>query len=234
MGRIIDLDIKFQFGSTEDSIHPAVYVDDRNMVLIDCGFIGFLPLVERAMEENGLDCSKLTHIIITHQDHDHMGALIDFKEKYPQLKVVASKAEEPYVSGKIKSLRLEQAEKLQKTLPPDRQQQGIEFCNLLKRVKPVAVDLTVQEGDVLEWCGSFTVVETPGHTPGHISLYSKKDSILIAGDAAVLEDGKPAIANPQYALDRKAAKESMKRILQYDADQIIFYHGGTLSKDTVS
>ena len=233
MERIIDLEIKFEFGGMKDSIHPAVYQDDRHMVLIDCGFIGFMPTVERAMEEKGLDCSKLTHIIITHQDHDHMGALADFKEKYPQIKIAAGKLEAPYVSGKIKSLRLQQAERLQKNLPPESQQQGIEFCNLLKRVKPVAVDLTLEDGEILEWCGNFIVIETPGHTPGHISLYSDKHRILIAGDAVVLEDGKPAIANPQYTLDMEKAEESMKKIFRYNAHRIICYHGGSVLKQAI-
>lgn len=29
---------------------------------------------------------------------------------------------------------------------------------------------------------SFAIIETPGHTPGSISLYNKKESVLIAGD----------------------------------------------------
>jgi len=47
--------------------------------LIDCGYIGYLPAVEQAMLEKGLDCSKLTHVLIIHQDHDHMGAPYDLK-----------------------------------------------------------------------------------------------------------------------------------------------------------
>lgn len=56
-----------------DSIYPVVLKDDGNMVLIDCGYTGFLPILEQAMEEKGLVCSELTHVLLTHQDHDHMG-----------------------------------------------------------------------------------------------------------------------------------------------------------------
>ena len=84
MKKIIVLDIKFRFGDTEDIIHPVVLKDDTSMVLIDCGYTGFLMAIEQVMEENGLSCKDLTHVVITHQDHDHMGSLLQLKNKYPQ------------------------------------------------------------------------------------------------------------------------------------------------------
>ena len=41
----------------------------------------------------------------------------------------------------------------------------------------------LNEGDTLEFGNSqFKVLFTPGHAPGHISLYSEKDGLLISGD----------------------------------------------------
>jgi glyoxylase-like metal-dependent hydrolase (beta-lactamase superfamily II) len=45
---------------------------------------------------------------------------------------------------------------------------------------PVARAL--QEGDIV---GSFRVLETPGHSPGHIALWREQDGVLIAGDVLV-------------------------------------------------
>ena len=42
---------------------------------------------------------------------------------------------------------------------------------------PVARRL--REGDAV---GSFTVLETPGHTPGHIALWREHDRVLLAGE----------------------------------------------------
>lgn len=53
------------------------------MVLIDCGYTGFLPYLEQAIEKNNLSCKDLTHVLITHQDHDHMGDTICFETKIP-------------------------------------------------------------------------------------------------------------------------------------------------------
>jgi glyoxylase-like metal-dependent hydrolase (beta-lactamase superfamily II) len=226
MNQVIVLDIKFKFGETEDMIHPVVLKDENNMILIDCGYTGFLSAIEEAMKEKELCCRDLTHVLITHQDHDHMGALSELKKKYPLIQVIASKKESPYVSGELKSLRLEQAEALQRSLPEDQKAFGLAFCNILRNVQPVKPDVEVQDGDELPWCGGCTIIETSGHTPGHISIYLKQEKIMITGDAAALENGELVIANPQFTLDRIEAEASLRKILTYGAKEIICYHGG--------
>ncbi len=228
MNRIIVLDIKFKFGQVEDAIHPVVLIDDKNMILIDCGYTGFLPAVKQAMEGNNLNCADLTHVIITHQDHDHMGALSELKQEYPYVKVIASKQESPYISGKLKSLRLEQAEAMQANLPEEQKPFGLEFCNILRNVQPVAVDLEVEDGDAFDWCGGCTIIGTPGHTPGHISVFVNGKKVMITGDAATIDNGKLVIANPQYTLNEKEAEASLQKIRAYGAKEIICYHGGIL------
>ena len=49
--------------------------------------------------------------------------------------------------------------------------------------KPVTIEQTFEDGDVLE-LGSlrFRVIHTPGHSVGHLSLFEEKWGILIAGD----------------------------------------------------
>ncbi|MFT4006641.1 MAG: MBL fold metallo-hydrolase, partial [Lacrimispora sp.] len=131
-----------------------------------------------------------------------------------------------YISGRLKSLRLEQAEAMQQGLPEAQKQFGLDFCNILRSVRPVDVDVEVQDGDVFNWCGGCTIVATPGHTPGHISVYVNQKRVMIAGDAAVLENEVLVVANPKYALDRKDAKASLEKILKYGAKEIICYHGG--------
>lgn len=226
MNEIIVLDIQFKFGDIEDIIHPVVLKDEMNMVLIDCGYTGFLPVVEQAMVEKNLLCSNVTHVLITHQDHDHMGALSELKKKYPRIQVVASKKESPYISGGLKSLRLEQAEAMQPNLPEEQKAFGLAFCNILENVQPVAVDIEVQDGDVFNWCGGCTIIGTPGHTPGHISIYVNQKKIMITGDAAALENGQLVIANPQFTLNIKEAEASLHKITTYGAKEIICYHGG--------
>jgi Zn-dependent hydrolases, including glyoxylases len=234
MENYIVLEIDFIFGERKDTIHPVVLQDDQNLVLVDCGYTGCFSIIEKAMLEKNIDCKRLTHVVITHHDHDHMGGVYELKQKYPHVKVVSSRVEEPYISGKMKSLRLEQAEKLQAELPEEQKQFGINFCNVLKQLKPIEVDITVQDGDVIDWCGGCTVIDTAGHTPGHISLYLNRKKVLIAGDAVTLIQGKPAIANPEFTLDIKKAEESLQKIIKFGAEELICYHGGFYHKMATS
>ncbi len=222
------LNIDFDFNGIKGTIHPVVLKDSKNMIMIDCGYSGFMPIIEKEIEANGLDCSDLTHLIITHHDHDHMGSLADFKQKYNNIKIVASKTEADYVSGRKKSMRLEQAEKMQEFLPDEQKEFGRAFCKVLRNVRPAEVDIEVEDRDVFDWCGGITVIETPGHTPGHISIYVHGADSILAGDAAALENGKMVIANPQFTLDTKKAQESLDKIADFGASEIICYHGGKL------
>lgn len=83
----------------------------------------------------------------------------------------------------------------------------------------------------LPWCGGIDIVHTPGHMPGHISLYLPASKTLIAGDAVVIEQGKLNIANPQFTLDLDEAVRSVQRLLAYDIEQLICYHGGLFHGD---
>lgn len=51
------------------------------------------------------------------------------------------------------------------------------------RPKPVDVDHLFKDGELLPTFGGLRVIHTPGHTPGHISLYAEKHNLLFAGDS---------------------------------------------------
>ena len=154
----------------EEAVYPTLLIDEKNIVLVDCGFIGSLPALEKELARHGLSVKSLTGLALTHHDHDHMGAAAALKRANPDLKIYASQIEAPYISAQEKPPRLRQAEQLQKTLPPERQEFGRAFCDMLRSVEPVCVDKFLHDGEKLDWCGGCIVIATPGHTPGHISL----------------------------------------------------------------
>lgn len=162
---------------------------------------------------------------IDHID-DSMGTAAAFKRKYPRVLILASEIEEPYISGKEKSLRVVQAEEMQAILPPEHKAFGEAFMDVLRRVEAIEVDAVLKDGDQFNWCGQCEIVATPGHTPGHISLYLPSERTVITGDAVALENGTPVIANPQFTLNMQQAKQSLDRLRSIDADKWICYHGG--------
>lgn len=224
--QVVILDIPVQFGDRVDTIHPVVLLDEHERVLVDCGYVGFLEKIETALLEQGIVPASITKIIISHHDHDHMGSLRAFKEKYTQVEIVASELEAPYIEGALPSLRLEQAVSMQEDLQGSEREFGEQFIQLLRSVSPAFVNRTVKDGDVMDWCGGCHVLATPGHMPGHISLYLPKQKVMITGDAMAIEDGIPVIANPQFTLDEERAKQSLTKLLRYEVDTFVCYHGG--------
>lgn len=231
MSKLTALEVKFDFAGATNTIYPVILSDEEEMVLIDCGYPNFLPLVKAASESNGLDISKLTKIIITHHDFDHMGALAEFKRAYPQIKVLSAVEDEKYVSGKEKSLRLQQAEGIYESLPEDQKEGAMGFQKLLESIENTDVDVCLKDKDFFSCCGGVEVIATPGHMPGHISIYVRDSKTLIAGDALVIENDELVIANPQYTLDIEEAKKSIKKLLNYNIDRVICYHGGIYTKN---
>lgn len=226
MTEIITLTLTASFGAEEQRIHPVLLRNEDSLVLVDCGYVSFLPVLESAINVKGLTARQITHLVLTHHDHDHMGAAAAFKAAYPQVRILASAEEAAMISATRKPLRLTQAEHLQELLPPDQKAFGEEFLKLLRSVEPVAVDETLEGGQALDCCDDCFVVATPGHSPGHISLWLPSHGTVIAGDAIALEDGRPVIANPQFTLDMKSAEASLEKLLALDAHTIICYHGG--------
>ena len=231
--RILRLTIRMKFGNVENIVYPTLLWDEENIILVDCGFIGSFPILEAELRLHGLSVNQLTGLVLTHHDHDHMGAAAALKNQNSAIKIYSSSAEAPFITAQEKPLRLCQAEAMQETLPPEQQDFGKAFCHMLRQVEPVAVDYFLEDGDHLDWCGGCRVIATPGHTPGHLSLLMEKDSIVIAGDAIALENHQPILANPQFALDLEQAAKSMDRLLSMNAGSYYCYHGGVYTPESV-
>ncbi len=234
MSQIYLLPITFSLGEIELIIYPTLLKDENELILIDCGYPDSVQKLENAMQRVGLSLNQLTKIIITHHDHDHMGALQETIEQYPEIKILCSKEEAPYITGKRKSLRLQQAEDIQDTLPENEKEEGKQFQNFIASIKKVDEVTVINSGDILPYCGGIEVLDTKGHMPGHISLYVKKDKVLIAGDALIVEGEKLSMAMPQYVLNMQDAKDSIRNLQNYDIEKIICYHGGLYNTDVKS
>jgi glyoxylase-like metal-dependent hydrolase (beta-lactamase superfamily II) len=196
---------------------------NNELTLVDTGYPGFLPLIESAVQQKGYDLRQLKHIVITHYDDDHIGALADFKEKYPWVTIISSEREAAYISGEVKSERLVQAEALLESMPEEQQEYGQSFVELLTSLRHIPVDQTVRDGEWL-FDGACRIMATPGHTSGHISLlFPDLDSVII-GDAAVREGNELLVANPQFCLDIERAEQSLELLKSLNAKHYYCYH----------
>ncbi|MBS7528959.1 MBL fold metallo-hydrolase [Hazenella sp. IB182353] len=223
--KIIELPIAFEFNKQKNYIYPSLIILENELTLVDTGYMNFLPLIENEIMKNGYEMKNLKNIIITHYDDDHIGALYDFKEKYPWINLIASDRESKYISGEVKSERLVQAEETIEYMSNTEIEFGKWFIEQLNQLKHVSIDEKVQDGDMI-LDNNCRVVATPGHTSGHISLYFPRLNSVITGDAAVHENQELIIANPQFCLNLEKAQQSLIKIKNLKAETYYCYHGG--------
>ncbi len=223
--QIINLPIEFEYYGQMYSICPSLIVYKDELTLVDTGYPGFLDRIEGEILQKGYHPDQLTQIIITHYDDDHIGSLHDFKEKHPAVRIIASEWESRAIAGEVKSERLRQAEQLLEEMDEQQAESGREFIEELKGLRAASVDFLVKDGDRL-MDGHCEVLATPGHTTGHISLYFPELKSVITGDAAVVEEGELAIANPQYCMNLVQAEQSLRLLKSLDANTYYIYHSG--------
>lgn len=67
------------------------------------------------------------------------------------------------------------------------------------------------------------VIATPGHTPGHVSVYDPIGAALITGDAAANVGGN--LARHWNVMDEAAANDSLKKMAALSFERALFGHG---------
>jgi glyoxylase-like metal-dependent hydrolase (beta-lactamase superfamily II) len=204
--------------------------DSEHRILIDCGYPGFLSLLERASADAGVPFSEVTGVIVTHHDYDHCGALADIKEKYPGIVTMASAADAPVLEGKEKSIRLRQTQSAPANLSESEKSRADEIRAGFASMKPARIDAIIGGGDVMPWSGGTEIIATPGHLPGHISLFVRHEKTVVTGDALVASRGRLHVPASRYSFDPETAKLSAKKLLSLDADRFICYHGGAIER----
>ncbi len=115
----------------------------------------------------------ITRIILTHAHSDHIGSLDRLKKALPGSEVILSARDARLLAG-------------DRTLDENEPQTPVKGGVPKAGQIATTPDRLVSEGDQV---GSFRVVASPGHTPGHIALFNEKSGVLIAGDAFQVRGG---------------------------------------------
>jgi hydroxyacylglutathione hydrolase len=135
--------------------------NSTDCIIIDPG-LQPQPLID-FLQNNDL---KPLAVILTHGHADHFAGLSTLRQNYQDIKVHIHKLDAEMLADPHANLSLMAAAKFS-AQPAD---------NLLS------------DNDSIDITGiNLTVIHTPGHTPGGISLYSKEDDIVFTGDALFAE-----------------------------------------------
>jgi glyoxylase-like metal-dependent hydrolase (beta-lactamase superfamily II) len=205
----------------ESFLNLTLIVDEQyGNTLVDAGLPDQTEAIGAALLEAGTGVRDLRRIIFTHQDLDHVGsgaALV----RQSGARVLAHSADAPHIDGSLRLLKPS----------PEMLEQRPQMREVLERLEPVGVDEHLEDGECLDIAGGIRVIFTPGHTPGHLSLYLERSKVLIAGDALRAESGSLNGPNPSMTLEMGTALQSLRRLADLDIDTIVCYHGGVVSED---
>ncbi|PZD96058.1 MBL fold metallo-hydrolase [Paenibacillus sambharensis] len=221
-----------------ETVFPVLVWDEVEAVLIDTGYPGQLSLLKEAAEQAGVPLSRVKHILITHQDLDHIGGLPDLlASHHPDRTVYAQELEVPYIQGEKKLLKLspEAVEEAVRSLPesvPDEWKEA--FRRTLNNPPKAPVHVHLRGGEHLPLCSGLIIIPTPGHTPGHISIYHKATGTLVAGDALTVHNGLLQLPDQRLCSDPAEALKSLLKLTQFPVNTIICYHGGLCTSQAES
>src|ERR671914_3052027 len=202
-------------------LNLTLILDEQNgNTLVDAGLPGQAKAIGAALVGAGIGVRDLRRIIFTHQDLDHVGsgaALV----RQSGARVLAHSADAPHIDGSLRLLKPS----------PEMLEQRPQMREVLERLEPVGVDEHLEDGERLDLAGGIRVIFTPGHTPGHLSLYLERPKVLVAGDALTAEGSHLTGPNPSMTLEMGTALQSLRRLADLEIDTIVCYHGGVVSED---
>ena len=220
------VEISINLNGKLNTVCPVLIKDNDGIALIDTGYPGQLQQIREAAENAGMNYNEINRVILTHHDLDHIGCLAAIVNDLPgKVEVISHELEKPYVQGEITPLKMAQMEARLDSL----NEQMKSLYEGMKRgyfISTAKVDRTVGDGDQIPFYGGIKIIHTPGHTHGHISLYLKRIKTLIAGDIMFCEEGRLVAPPPSANFNNTQAKESIKKLTEFDIEKVICYHGG--------
>ncbi|MBW9117678.1 MBL fold metallo-hydrolase [Rhizobium cauense] len=206
---------------------------DRNWVLIDTGILGAKSAIKIAAEKRFGEGARPAAIVLTHGHFDHVGTLEGLLEEWKDTPVYAHPLEQPYLTG-------------QAAYPEGDPTVGGGLMAKMSGLLPthpidVSANLhTLAEDGSLPAMPGWRWLHTPGHCPGHISLWRESDRTLIAGDAVITTAAESAYATafqtpelhgpPKYfTIDWEQSRSSVRTLAALRPDLLIAGHGRAMS-----
>lgn len=148
-------------------------------ILVDTGMTGFSDRIAQAAVERFGGGTRPAAIVLTHGHPDHVGSALDLATRW-DVPIYVHPMERPFVTG-------------QSDYPPQDPTVGGAMAFVSRFITLSRVDLgdhvrTLPDDGTVPGVDGWRWIHTPGHTPGHVSLYRDRDRCLIAGDAFATVD----------------------------------------------
>ena len=197
--------------------NPYILVDADGLTIIDTG----LPHSERKILATiaglGFSAGDVKRIILTHADLDHVGSLSAL-HKLTGARTFASKIEAEAIAAGLSSRPINRSGFSLRRLV-------FSLLRPFMKATPFQVDEIVTDGQVLPALGGLEVIDTSGHTPGHISLFAPASGILFSGDSLVTDENGIHGSRPGLTWDDAKARQAENRQAALGARIVCSGHG---------
>ena len=197
--------------------NPYIIVDAEGLTVIDAGMPRNEKKILAYVASLGKSARDVKRILLTHSDVDHVGSLAALKTA-TGARTYASQIEAAAIAAGKPSRGINSS--------------GFSLRRLMFalmrpffKAAPVQVDEIVSDGQVLPMLGGLRVVETIGHTPGHISLFAPAIGVLFCGDSMVTDINGIQGSRPGVTWDEARAKESARKQSMLGARIVCSGHG---------
>jgi len=197
--------------------NPYIIVDADGLTLIDAGLPRSEKKILAYVASLGKSPGDVKRIILTHSDLDHVGGLAALV-KATGARTYASQIEAQAIAAGKPSRQINRS--------------GFSLRRLLMgllrpffKTTPFQVDEILADGQVLPMLGGLRVVATPGHTPGHISLYAPVERVLFCGDSMVTDTSGIQGSRPAVTWDAAQARDSVRKQAELGARIVCSGHG---------
>jgi glyoxylase-like metal-dependent hydrolase (beta-lactamase superfamily II) len=211
-------------GGTKGGWVRAFLIEDGDeLTLIDTLYETDARIVVAEIRRLGRSLSDLKRIVLTHAHRAHLGGLAALK-RWTGATVFSHEWEADIIAGNRKPQPV--------TLLPRRPLRAyfpfqVGLALGLGAHPACPVDETLKEEDEI---GTLQVLETPGHSPGHLSFYSPERGVLISGDAIAtwprFEAGWPA-----FTLNRTQHGASIRRLAALEPKVVGVGHGDPITSN---
>ncbi len=184
--------------------NPYIIVDaDDGLTLVDTGLPRSQKKILAYVASLGNSTRDVKRILLTHSDLDHVGSLAAL-HKATGARTYASKIEADAIATGKSSRQIKRS---------GFSMRRVMFAVLgpFMQAGPFQIDEVLTAGQVLPVAGGLQVIDTRGHTPGHLSFYAPAAGVLFCGDSLVTDDQGIHGSRPGLTWDEAKAKEAVER-----------------------